>query len=178
MRPWPADRPTLATISLRASRQSAQLWGWSQAVTLTVVNYGLPLRIEFLIPGAATVVSTLWLIAAIGSASGHDPIVALTRAASRFGPGSVQAVVVLLVMIATAYGAGVVIVMGTFVWPASRLVHNARARRLSTLQGLQSSHPDAECPLRTHLDHLFEVGAHPRKPDGPLSKAWWQSNGR
>lgn len=141
------------------------------------VDYGVALRVEFLIPGAATVVTTLWLAHAVGHRANHDPTGALVMVGEGLRPDSLRTVVAVLVMIAVTYMVGVVTVMATFVWPASRLVRNARARRLSTLQALQAN-ADPDFPLSRHLGALFEIGTQRRKPPGPFSRRWWKSPSR
>jgi hypothetical protein len=142
------------------------------------VNYGAQLRVEFLIPGAATIASILWLVAEVGGALHAKPLSVAAQLLTQLGSGTGRTILTLLIVIASAYGVGVVTVMGTFVWPAKRLVESARARRMNTLQRLRKAMPDSACALTQHLGDLFASGTDPRAPARPTPRNWWTSDGR
>ncbi|MGW3608157.1 hypothetical protein [Micromonospora sp. NPDC005161] len=118
---------------------------------------------EFLLPGAATLASGLWLTASL-SLVGADSTRWITQVTSPVGTGSLQAIVALLVLLGTSYAIGVVVVMGTFLWPTNFLIQNARISRLEKLRRLEdtAAGPNREQPTVSYLRHLFKPN-----PKGP-----------
>jgi hypothetical protein len=99
---------------------------------------------------------------------------------SRLGPNSVQAIVVLLVLVGAAYATGVLVVMVTFWWPTTQLIQNVRARRLETYEALDgiAAKSSGRHPMINHLRHLFTGGLSSRDSVKLLSAEWWTHDAR
>ncbi|MEV4659719.1 hypothetical protein [Micromonospora sp. NPDC049301] len=143
------------------------------------MKYGASLRIEFLIPGAATVAAAFWLLVVLGDAWGWSQHLRLARAVAASNSSSVHAILVLLVLLGLAYTIGIVVVMATFYWPTNRLVQNLRAQRLEMLGAVQvESQADGDQPLIGHLHRLFQDEPWERRPESLALRSWWRSRRR
>ncbi|MFX0594017.1 hypothetical protein [Melissospora conviva] len=143
------------------------------------MKYGASLRIEFLIPGAATVAAIFWLMVVLGDAWGWSFHLRLMRAVAAYNPSSVHAILILLMLLSLAYTIGIIVVMATFYWPTNRLVQNLRAQRVEMLNAVQvESEDDGNRPLVGHLHRLFQNGPGKAEPVSSDLGSWWGSRRR
>jgi hypothetical protein len=95
------------------------------------------LRLEFLLPGFATIAALAWLVIAMAALWGGQPIDAVTDAVD-FEITTAWAVVAGAVLLGVAYVVGIAVVMATFRWPVRHLLLDAQVDRLQELAPLVS----------------------------------------
>ena len=136
-------------------------------------------RLEFLIPGAATMAVAVWLVTELGLV--HDPIggavEAVTTAIGSDAQGDAElssATTLALLVIAGgfAYLIGIILVMLTFWWPVRQMIHAVRHARLRQLQELATdSNRDRSAALWLALTPVAE-GTGNKQPWSKAAAKW------
>lgn len=110
------------------------------------------LRLEFAIPGVATILSGGWMVEALARLIGYEPLKGLPSTVLPAGSSTGLTVLVIGAGACLIYLFGILVVMLTYIFPVRQIIHRVRIQRVATLSAVRKNSDNG---VGSNLDSAF-----------------------